>query len=62
MIQTRVAISAEHVIVPSEYLKKIVTAWGVGAGKIEVIYNAVLLEDLGAVPEAVRQGCIGRLW
>jgi len=40
-IQTRVARSAVRVIVPSEYLKGIVTAWGIAPEKIEVIYNAV---------------------
>ena len=42
-IQTRVAKSATRVIVPSEYLKNIVSAWGVQREKIEVIYNAVEL-------------------
>jgi len=35
-----VAHRAETVVVPSEYLKKIVTGWGVNPGKITVIYNA----------------------
>jgi len=52
-IQTRVARSATRVIVPSEYLKGIVAAWGAPGGNIEVIYNAVRLEELGTVPEAV---------
>ncbi len=42
-IQTRVARSATRVIVPSEYLKSVVTAWGIPGEKIEVIYNAVEL-------------------
>ena len=60
-IQTRVARSATRVIVPSAYLKGIVGTWGIPAGKIEVIYNAVPLDgfdkltagELGALPEAV---------
>ena len=56
-IQTRVAWSATRVIVPSEYLKDIVAAWGTstsfGTGipreKIEVIYNAVSLSPLGMI-------------
>lgn len=54
-IQTRVARSATRVIVPSEYLKNIVMTWGIPAGKIQVIYNAVPLaaEKPGIVPESV---------
>lgn len=43
-IQTFVARHARAVIVPSEYLKGIVTAWGIDAKKIEVIYNAVSID------------------
>lgn len=42
-IQTRVARSAMRVIVPSEYLKGIVTAWGIDSKKISVIYNGIEL-------------------
>lgn len=52
-IQTRVARNAMKIIVPSEYLKGIVAAWGISPEKIHVIYNAVPLEPLGAVPEHV---------
>lgn len=52
-IQTRVAKSAARIIVPSEYLKGIVAAWGIPAEKVEVIYNAVPVEELGTVPAAV---------
>src|SRR3989338_1884341 len=41
IIQSFVARGAERVIFPSEYVKKIVLAWGVSEEKIEVIYNAV---------------------
>lgn len=62
-IQTRVARGATRVIVPSEYLKGIVVAWGTSPAlstgippeKIEVIHNAVPLaaEKPGIVPESV---------
>ncbi len=39
-IQKKVVGSAGKVIVPSEYLKKIVVGWGINADKIIVIYNA----------------------
>lgn len=52
-VQTYVAQSAAKVIVPSEYLKGIVGAWGIPNENIEVIYNAVPPEDIGTVPEAV---------
>ncbi|MEK7538925.1 MAG: glycosyltransferase family 4 protein [Patescibacteria group bacterium] len=38
-VQCRIACASDRVIVPSEYLKKIVTAWGVPAERIAVIYN-----------------------
>lgn len=43
-IQTFVARHARAVIVPSEYLKGIVIAWGIDPKKIEVIYNAVSID------------------
>jgi glycosyltransferase involved in cell wall biosynthesis len=52
-VQTRVAAAAVQIIVPSEYLKKIVTAWGIPPEKIAVIYNAVPPEETGTVPAAV---------
>lgn len=50
LIQTFVARRARAVIVPSEYLKGIVTAWGIDAKKIQVIYNAVSV-DTATLPE-----------
>ena len=52
-IQTRVTRSAACVIVPSEYLRSIVTTWGIPRDKIWVVYNAVHLVALGVVPEEV---------
>ena len=40
-IQIRVAATATRIIVPSEYLKGIVTAWSIPEEKITVIYNGV---------------------
>jgi len=39
-IQKKVVSSADKVIVPSEFLKKIVKGWGINEEKIQVIYNA----------------------
>lgn len=39
-IQKKAVESADKVIVPSEFLRKIVFGWGVGKNKIKVIYNA----------------------
>ncbi len=52
-IQMRTAHAARHILVPSEYLKNIVVAWGIPSEKIEIIYNAVLPEEFGVVPEAM---------
>lgn len=38
-VQTFVARSARQIIVPSEYLKRIVSAWGISSGVITVVYN-----------------------
>jgi glycosyltransferase involved in cell wall biosynthesis len=53
MIQNRVARRAVRVIVPSGYLKGIVSAWGIPGKKIVVIHNAVALEAAEAVPRAI---------
>ncbi|MBU4284993.1 glycosyltransferase family 4 protein [Patescibacteria group bacterium] len=39
-IQKKVCKSADKIIVPSEFLKKIVKGWGINENKIKVIYNA----------------------
>lgn len=52
-IETWVARRARVVIVPSEYLKGVVSAWGIAPEKIVVVYNAVSRADGGKVPEAV---------
>jgi glycosyltransferase involved in cell wall biosynthesis len=42
-----VARSARSIIVPSEYLAKIVVGWGVPRERIQVIYNGVSIGDVG---------------
>src|SRR3989344_632171 len=44
-IEKFVANHTEKIIVPSEYLKKVVSAWGVNPNKIKVIYNAFDFKD-----------------
>lgn len=39
-VERWVAHRAQRIIVPSEYLKRIVTGWGVSEDKITVVYNA----------------------
>jgi len=52
-IEKHVAKSALRIIVPSNYLKKIVLGWGVTEDKISVIYNSfdysAILEDKGEI-------------
>ncbi|KND50587.1 MAG: N-acetyllactosaminide 3-alpha-galactosyltransferase [Parcubacteria bacterium C7867-007] len=43
--QSFVAHQARTIIVPSQYLKKIVVAWGIPAEKIHVVYNALSLDE-----------------
>lgn len=44
-VQARAARSAARVIVPSEYLKGIVAAWGIFPEKISVIHNGISLPE-----------------
>lgn len=50
-IQTRVALRATRVIVPSHYLQGIIEAWGIPKERIAVIYNALQKEQPGTIPE-----------
>jgi glycosyltransferase involved in cell wall biosynthesis len=45
LLQQIVMRAADRVIVPSEYLKKVITRWGIREGNIEVIYNGITLPD-----------------
>ncbi len=48
-IERGVAKRASKIVVPSEYLKKIVLMWGISENKIEVIYNAFEILDNSSV-------------
>ncbi|MEK7477849.1 MAG: glycosyltransferase family 4 protein [Patescibacteria group bacterium] len=54
-VQTFVAKQAKQIIVPSRYLKKIVSNWGVDPAKIIVIYNAFDEPTNMPAKEALRQ-------
>ncbi len=48
-IQKKVAESADKIIVPSRYLKKIVGQWGINENKINVVFNA--FEGILEIPD-----------
>ena len=52
-VETGAARFAARVIVPSEYLKRVVTSWGIAGEKIDIIPNAVPDMAPGEVPSAV---------
>ncbi|MBI3634362.1 MAG: glycosyltransferase family 4 protein [Candidatus Yonathbacteria bacterium] len=54
-IERSVARGARRIIVPSEYLKKIVSLWGVPEEKIVVIYNGFNPPSLNEDKEAIRK-------
>lgn len=54
-IQRFVARRAEKVIVPSAYLKTIITQWGVPSEKIQVIYNACEAPAISESKEEARK-------
>ena len=62
-IQRWTARRAKKIIVPSEYLKRVVTAWGIDAKKISVVYNAIDFADIGISKEEARAelGISGRV-
>lgn len=53
-IEKYVADGAAKVIVPSNYLKGIVSAWGVDASKISVVYNGFHVEAPKALKSSLR--------
>ena len=55
LIQKFVSKSADYIITPSFYLKKIVSGWGIKENKIKVIYNAVNLPDINYSKEQARK-------
>jgi glycosyltransferase involved in cell wall biosynthesis len=54
-VQLFVANHADKIIVPSNYLKKIVSNWGVNPNKIQVIYNAFHYPDFHGSKEEMRK-------
>jgi glycosyltransferase involved in cell wall biosynthesis len=54
-LQKRVAKSAKKIIVPSNYLKKIVSYWGDDTDKIKVIYNALDPICVKKIKEVIRK-------
>jgi len=64
LLRTFLTRCADHVIVPSQYLKQCVQAWGVDELRIEVIHNA-LENPLAILPSGVRRPnrivAVGRL-
>ncbi len=54
-IQKCVAKNASVIIVPSEYLKKIITKWGILSEKIKVVYNAFKADDFAISKEEARK-------
>lgn len=53
-VERFVARKAKHIIVPSEYLKRVVASWGIDPKKIEVIPNAVEAEEISDSREHIR--------
>ena len=54
-LERKVAQGAMKVITPSEYLRRVVSAWGVDKEKIEVIYNAVCPALINNGRQALRE-------
>lgn len=55
IIQKFTVHHADKIIVPSQYLKKIVSTWGVDDNKIEVIYNAFNIPPLVTQEQNTKQ-------
>lgn len=56
IVQLFVANKAERIISPSNYLKKIITNWGVPKEKISVVYSIFTSEDVNGTKEELRNG------
>ncbi len=54
-VQFFVANHADSIIVPSNYLKKIITNWGIPGDKIQVIYNAFHAPNFHGSKEEMRK-------
>lgn len=53
--QMKVIKAAKAVIVPAEYLKRLLMSWSVAEQKIQVIYNAVNLPEISETKEQLRE-------
>jgi glycosyltransferase involved in cell wall biosynthesis len=62
-IEKYVADGAVRIVTPSEYLKSIITRWGVDAGKISVVHNGFHIDPIAKTPSALRRalGLSGRV-
>ncbi|MDP3934626.1 MAG: glycosyltransferase family 4 protein, partial [Candidatus Giovannonibacteria bacterium] len=59
-IQKFVANRANRIIVPSKYLKGVVTRWGIRSEKIHVVYNALQDDELFRFPRQARGGVLAK--
>jgi glycosyltransferase involved in cell wall biosynthesis len=50
-VQRAYVNAARRVIVPSRYIKSVVTGWGVAPDKVQVIYNAAQLDAYANLPD-----------
>lgn len=57
--RSRQVAAMDAVIVPSQYLKRMVTSWGVEAAKVHVIYNALPPAPRPALPRAQLRAELG---
>lgn len=55
--QRKVAESAQWIITPSEYLRKLVSGWGISEEKIRVVPNAVAVSKIPCRKEEARAEC-----
>lgn len=53
-VERFVARGARCIVVPSEYLKRIVVAWGIPESKIQVVYNAFIAPKMNATREVAQ--------
>lgn len=54
-IQRKVADSAKQIVVPSQYMKGIVSAWGIDPDKVTVIYSALYPLEVSQSREKLRE-------
>ena len=59
-IEKYVADGAKRIITPSEYLKSIISNWGVDTEKISVIYNGFHMIEMKKTPSAIKKSLVLR--